>query len=62
MVTGQSRVRANVVVERRLILEDAGGGSSVARVALKHGVNANQLFKWRLLAVLERERRVKYSF
>jgi hypothetical protein len=32
MVTGQSRVRANVVEERRLIVEDARGGSSVARV------------------------------
>jgi len=24
-------------------------GSSVARVAMKHGVNANQVFKWRRL-------------
>jgi len=46
MVTGQSRVRANVVEERRLIVEETlEAGSSVARVAMKHGVNANQVFK-----------------
>jgi transposase-like protein len=50
MVTGQSRVRANVVEERRSIVEDAGGGSSVARVALKHGVNANQVIQVAALA------------
>jgi len=36
--------------ERRLIVEETlGAGSSVARVAMKHGVNANQVFKWRRL-------------
>ena len=36
--------------ERRLIVEETlVAGSSVARVALKHGVNANQVFKWRRL-------------
>ena len=34
--------------ERRLIVEETlEAGSSVARVAMKHGVNANQVFKWR---------------
>ena len=34
--------------ERRLIVEETlEAGSSVARVALQHGVNANQVFKWR---------------
>src|SRR5271154_2895644 len=38
------------VEERRLIVEETlEAGSSVARVALKHGVNANQVFKWRRL-------------
>jgi transposase len=38
------------VEERRLIVEETlEAGSSVARVAMKHGVNANQVFKWRRL-------------
>lgn len=36
--------------ERRLIVEEMlEAGSSVARVATKHGVNVNQVFKWRRL-------------
>jgi transposase len=36
--------------ERRLILEEAlEPGASVARVARKHGVNANQVFAWKRL-------------
>ena len=36
--------------ERRLIVEETlEAGASVARVAMKHGVNANQVFKWRRL-------------
>ena len=42
--------RRRSVEERRLIVEETlVVGSSVARVALKHGVNANQVFKWRRL-------------
>ena len=42
--------RRRSAVERRLIVEETlEVGSSVARVALKHGVNANQVFKWRRL-------------
>jgi hypothetical protein len=38
------------VEERQLIVEETlEAGSSVARVALQHGVNANQVFKWRRL-------------
>jgi transposase-like protein len=38
------------VEERQLIVEETlEVGSSVARVALQHGVNANQVFKWRRL-------------
>src|SRR3984957_20787214 len=36
--------------ERRLIGEETlEAGSSVSRVALKHGINANQVFKWKRL-------------
>ena len=42
--------RRRSVEERRLIVEETlESGSSVASVALKHGVNANQVFKWRRL-------------
>jgi transposase len=42
--------RRRSVEERRLIVEETlEAGSSVARVAMKHGVNANQVFKWRRL-------------
>ena len=42
--------RRRSIEERRLIVEETlEAGSSVARVALKHGVNANQVFKWRRL-------------
>jgi len=37
-------------VERRRVVEETfEAGSSVARVALRHGVNANQVFQWRRL-------------
>jgi transposase len=37
-------------VERlRVVEETLVAGASVARVALKHGVNANQVFQWRRL-------------
>jgi transposase len=42
--------RRRSIEERRLIVEETlEAGSSVARVAMKHGVNANQVFKWRRL-------------
>jgi transposase len=42
--------RRRSVEERRLIVEETlEAGSSVGRVALKHGVNANPVFKWRRL-------------
>ncbi len=42
--------RSRSVEERRLIVKETlEAGSSVARVAMKHGVNANQVFKWRHL-------------
>ncbi len=35
--------------KRRIVEETLGEGASVARVARAHGVNANQVFKWRKL-------------
>jgi transposase len=34
---------------RRVVEETLEAGASVARVALKYGVNANQVFQWRRL-------------
>lgn len=33
--------------KQQLVAECSGGGASVAGVALAHGINANQLHKWR---------------
>ena len=42
--------RRRSVAERRGVVEETlVAGASVARVALKHGVNANQVFQWRRL-------------
>ncbi len=43
------RRRRSAVERRRVVEETLAAGASVARVALKHGVNANQVFQWRRL-------------
>ena len=43
------RRRRSVDERRRIVEETLEAGSSVARVARKHGVNANQVFAWRRL-------------
>ena len=43
------RRRRSAVERRRVVEETLVVGASVARVALKHGVNANQVFQWRRL-------------
>ncbi len=43
------RRRRSAVERRRIVEETLEAGASVARVALKHGVNANQVFQWRRL-------------
>jgi transposase len=49
-VSLRSPRRRRSVEERRLIVEETlEAGSSVAGVAMKRGVNANQVFKWRRL-------------
>lgn len=43
------RRRRSAVERRRIVEETFEQGSSVARVARKYGVNANQVFQWRTL-------------
>lgn len=46
--TGPRR-RRSAMERRRVVEETLEAGASVARVALKYGVNANQVFQWRRL-------------
>ena len=48
LVSGPRR-RRSAVERRRIVEETLEAGASVARVALKYGVNANQVFQWRRL-------------
>lgn len=48
LVAGARR-RQSAVERRRIVEETLEAGASVARVALKYGVNANQVFQWRRL-------------
>jgi hypothetical protein len=43
------RKRRSTDERRRVVEETLEAGASVARVALKYGVNANQVFQWRRL-------------
>lgn len=43
------RRRRSAAERRRVVEETLEAGASVARVALKYGVNANQVFQWRRL-------------
>lgn len=43
------RRRRSALEPRRIVEETLAAGASVARVVLKHGVNANQVFQWRRL-------------
>ena len=43
------RRRYSVAEKRRIVEESFQPGSSIARVARAHGVNANQVFTWRRL-------------
>ena len=42
-----TRRRRSVEEKRRIVEETLEAGASVARVARRHGVNANQVFYWR---------------
>jgi transposase len=43
------RRRYSIAEKRRIVEESFQSGSSVARVARAHGINANQVFSWRRL-------------
>ena len=43
------RLRRSAAERRRVVEETLEAGASVAKVALKYGVNANQVFQWRRL-------------
>ena len=50
IVTSKPRIRRRTIKERRDIVEETlVPGASVARVARRHDVNANQVFYWRKL-------------
>jgi transposase len=50
MSTAKKRQRRRTIKERRDIVEETlVPGASVARVARRHEVNANQVFYWRKL-------------
>ena len=46
-VTHVKRRRRSVEEKRRIVEETLGAGASVARVAQRHAINANQAFSWR---------------
>jgi transposase len=46
---GEKRRMRTKAERRRIVEETLEPGASVARVARAHGVNANQVFKWRKL-------------
>jgi|SRR3974377_698228 len=45
--TRVKRQRRSVEEKRRIVEETLGAGASVARVAQRHALNANQVFAWR---------------
>jgi len=45
--SGKTRRRWTVEVKRQIVAESFAGDSSVAQLAQKYAVNANQIFKWR---------------
>jgi transposase len=45
--TRVKRQRRSVEEKRQIVEETLGAGASVARVAQRHAINANQVFAWR---------------
>lgn len=43
----QRRRRYDAAFKRSIVEQTLAPGASVARIAREHGINANQLFKWR---------------
>ena len=48
-VAGAKKRRRSVEARRKIVEETLQPGASVARVARRHDVNANQVFHWRKL-------------
>jgi transposase len=46
-LTREARRRRSIEEKRRIVEETLEAGTSVARVARRHAVNANQMFYWR---------------
>jgi transposase len=46
---GKRQVKRSAAERRRIVEETLGPGVSVAEVARRHGLNANQIFTWRRL-------------
>lgn len=47
--SGKRQVKRSAAERRRIVEETLGPGVSVAEVARRHGLNANQIFTWRRL-------------
>jgi len=47
VITQVKRRRRSIEQKRRIVEETLGVGASVARVAQRHAINANQVFAWR---------------
>lgn len=47
LVPSNSRRRYTIDFKRQVVQESMASGASIARVAMAHGLNANQLHNWR---------------
>lgn len=55
-VVRAKRRRYDAALKRKLVEQTLVPGASVARIAREHGINANQVFKWRRQQLLEDRR------
>lgn len=46
-ISRQRRRRYDAAFKQAIVKQTLAPGASVARIAREHGINANQLFKWR---------------
>ena len=51
-ISRQRRRRYDAAFKRAIVEQTLAPGTSVARIAREHGINANQLFKWRRQSLL----------
>ena len=55
VVTRERRRRYDATFKRELVAKTRVAGASVARIAREHGINANQVFKWRRQQLLSEQ-------